>query len=209
MAFTLAFEVVERNDNKLLTITDTSGEVATGTVTGWGSPNPAYTGINGSTHTLELEISITTSDGLEVEYDTIDLYDEFGPFSSVTDLVFPLDCSMLKVSSVAMGTSDDEFPDGIYKINYVYDDGLVTEESTESSEIIYGKVRNAVYELLRMMTTSYEYEGYIDDGVLLAIFTNTYLDGILASDPVARRNSVTSQLYVLERLLINESTYEI
>jgi len=211
MALTLAFEVVERNDNKLLTITDTSGEVSTGTVTGWGAPNPVYTSIvaSGGTHTLELDITITTSDGIETVYDTIDLYSEFGPFASITDLVFPLDCSMLKVSGIAMGTSSDVFPDGIYKINYMYDYGLSTYRNTEESIIVYGKVKNSTYETLRKMTTSYEYEGYIDDGVLLAIFTNTYLDAILVTDPVSRRDSVISQLYTLERLLINESSYEI
>jgi len=211
MALTLAFDVVERNDNKLLTITDTSGEVSTGTVTGWGAPNSVYTTIvaSGGAHTLELNINITTSDGTVTYYDTIDLYTAFGPFATIGDLVFPLDCSMLTVDGIAMGTDDETFPDGIYDIEYVYDHSLGTMVTTTTATTIYGKVRNGTYELLRKMTTSYEYEGYIDDGVLLAIFTKTYLDGILASDAIARRNSVTSQLYTLERLLINESSYEI
>jgi hypothetical protein len=211
MAFTLAFSVTERNDNKLLTITDTTGEVSTGTATGWGSPNPLYSEVvaSGGLHTLELNINVTTSDGTVTYYDTIDLYTEFGPFASITDLVFPLDCSMLKVDDVAIGTSEDSFPDGIYDIEYIYDYDLVTESITTNTETICGKVRNGTYELLRKMTTSYEYEGYIDDGVLLAIFANTYLDGILVSDAIARRDSVTAQLYTLERLLINESSYEI
>jgi len=211
MALVLAFEVTERNDNKLLTITDTTGEVSTGTVTGWGAPNALYTTIvaSGGAHTLELNIDITESDGTITYYDTIDLYTTFGAFATIADLVFPLDCSMLKVSGIAMGTSDDQFPDGIYDIEYIYDDALATEKITTVAETVYGKVRNGTYELLRKMTTSYEYEGYIDDGVLLAIFTKTYLDGILAADNIARRTSVYTQLYVLERLLINESSYEI
>jgi len=209
MALTLAFDVTERNDNKLLTITDTSGEVSTGTITGWGAPNALYTTIDGVTHTLGLNISITTSDGNTIDYDTIDLYDEFGAFTAVTDLVFPLDCSMLTVSGVAFGTSDDQFPDGVYEVEYVYDHTLITTSTTTEVLTVYGKVRTGVYELLRQMTTSYEYEGYIDDGVLLAIFANTYLDAIITVDPLARKNSVTGYLYTLERLLINESSYEI
>jgi hypothetical protein len=215
MAFTLAFDVTERNDNKLLTITDTSGEVATGTATGWGAPNPVYTTIvaSGGAHTLELEISITISNGTKTTYDVIDLYTEFAPvggFAAITDLVFPLDCSMLKESGIAMGTSDDEFPDGIYEITYIYDDGLVTEDYTTYSELIHGKVKNATYQLLRMMSTSYEYEGYIDDGAVLGVFVKTYLDAMInAFDEVAREASVLGQLYTLERILINESTYEI
>lgn len=211
MAFTLTFEVTERNDNKLLTITDATGEVSTGTPTGWGAPNPLYTEIvaDGGAHTLELNITTTTSDGTITYYDTIDLYTEFGPFTSTTDLVFPLDCSMLKVGGIAMGTSDDVFPDGVYDIEYIYDYGMISISLTEVAETVHGKVRNGTYELLRMMTTSYEYEGYIDDGVLLAIFAKTYLDGILTSDAIARRTSVLAQLYTLERLLINESSYEV
>lgn len=209
MAFILNFAVEERNDNKLLTITDTTGEVATGTATGWGAPNPLYTTINGVTHTLELGIVRTASDGTVFSYDTIDLYVVFGGFTSIADLVFPLDCSMLKIAGEAIGTSEDQFPDGIYDIQYLYDGGLSSEYSYSISKIVYGKVREGVYELLRKMNTSYEYEGYIDDGVLLAVFANTYLDGILASDAITRRTSVIDQLYTLERLLINESSYEI
>ena len=209
MALTLAFDVVQRNDNKLLTITDTSGEVSTGTVTGWGAPNYVYTTIDGVTHTLELNITITISDGSITYCDPIDLYTVFGPFASITDLVFPLDCSMLEVSGVAIGTSDDEFPDGIYDIEYVYDDTLATETTLTEAVTVYGKVRTGTYELLRKMTTSYEYEGYVDDGVLLAVFAKTYLDAIVVADNIARRTSVYTNLYTLERILINESSYEI
>jgi|GEM_PF-4140124 hypothetical protein len=211
MAFTLNFEVTERNDNKLLTITDTTGEISTGTSTGWGIPNPLYTniGVSGSTTALELDIKITESDGVETTYDTIDLYTEFGPFVTVDDMVFELDCSMLKVSGIAIGTSDDELPDGIYEIQYTYASGEVTETYTVDFVLVYGKVKKGVYELLRKMNTDYEYEGAVEDDVLLTIFTKTYLDGILAADAVARRDSVIEQLYTLERLLINESSYEI
>jgi hypothetical protein len=214
MALTLSFSVVERNDNKLLTITDTSGEVATGTATGWGIGNALYTTIVGSggAHTLELDIVVTTSDGTVTTYDTIDLKTTFRPgsaFSAVSQLTFPLTCAMLKVTGTAIGTADTSFPDGIYSITYVYDDGLGTEISTTTSNLVYGKVKKGVYELLRQMNTSYEYEGYIDDTAILTIFVKAYLDAILANDINARPTSITAQLYTLEKLLINEASYEI
>lgn len=211
MAFTLNFEVTERNDNKLLTITDTTGEVSTGSVDGWGDTHPEYTSVaaSGTATSLELNITITTSDGLETVYDTIDLYTEFGPFATITDLVFPLDCSMLVSSGEALGTSDDEFPDGIYEIQYVYASDEVTETATVDSILVYGKVKNGVWEMLRKMNRDYEYEGAVEDDVLLAVFAKTYLDGMLAADVSGREDSIIGQLYTLERLLINESSYDV
>ena len=84
MALTLTYNVTERNDNQLLTITDT-----TSTITGWGiGTNPAVTDIASLSNQLTLDITITTSDGTEIAYNTINLYDTFGPFSTQSDLVF-------------------------------------------------------------------------------------------------------------------------
>ena len=209
MALVLDFSIVERNDNKLLTITDTSGVYnAITNPTGWGAPNLTVAGITSvaGAQSLELDITITISDGTTTIYDTIDLHSVIAAHVDLTDLVFPLDCSDLKVATIAIGTSDDEFPDGIYEITYS-SNGVATSHT--NVEIVYGKVKNATYELLRQMNTSYEYEGYIDDGAVLAVFAKTYLDSILTNDPSARETAVLDQLYTLERLLINESTYEI
>jgi hypothetical protein len=207
MAFTLAYSVVERNDNLLLTVTDTSGEVATGTATGWGAPNPDYTAIDGVTHTLGLNITVTTSDDVSVTYDTIDLFAEFGPFAAVTDLVFPLDMTYLKVSGVSAGAATDAFPDGIYDFEYVYDDTLLSEESTEVSILIDGAVQNAVYELLRSVPTMYDCDVPHSKEVLDIVFTRLFLNSIRASAVVSRRSSIISQLYTLERLVTNVSYY--
>lgn len=211
MALVLDFSVLERNDNKLLTITDTAGTYhAVDNPTGWGAPNltvPGITDIAGA-QSLTLDITITTSDGTQTVYDTIDCHSLMAHHVDVTDLVFALDCSDLidSVGGTALGTADDEFPDGIYSIVYT-SDGAATAHT--NVEIIYGKVKNATYELLRQMNTSYEYESYIDDDAILAIFAKTYLDAILTNDPITRETSVLGELYTLERLLINESTYEV
>lgn len=206
MAFTLSYSVTERNDNKLLTITDTSGEVATGTATGWGAPND-YTGIDGATHTLEFNLTITTSNGEATTYDTIDLFSEFGPFATVADLVFELDPTMLKVGTVSQFTSDSEFPDGIYEIEYVYDDTLGTEEYTTSTELVYGIVRNIVYELSRTIPMMYECGAPHEKSTLDIIFMNMYLSSTVRSSLSGREASVLNDLYSLERLVTNTSNY--
>ena len=212
MAFTLSYSVTERNDNKILTITDTSGEVSTGTSTGWGTPNPVYTSIvaSGGLHTLELNITISKSDGTETTYDTIDLYTLFAPgggFADINDLVFPLDCSMLISSGEALGTSDDEFPDGVYEIEYVYDAGLGTEESTTETTLIDGIVDNSITELLRLIPTNYECCAPHEKSTLDTMFCKAYLSSIRKSASVARKDSVLNQLGVLERLVTNVSNY--
>lgn len=208
MAFTLSYSVTERNDNKLLTVTDTSGEVATGTATGWGAPNPEYATIDGVTVTLELDITITTSDGTSTTYDTIDLYTEFAPiggFATITDLVFPLDCSMLTSSGVALGTSDDVFPDGIYEFTYTHDDGAATYTTT--SELIYGNVKNAVYELLRTIPAMYECGAAHEKSTLDILFMRMYLNTLIISTLAGREDSVLTQLGVLEDLLNTNGAY--
>ena len=75
-------------------------------------------------------------------------------------------------------------------------------------EPIVGQVREDVYYLLRAMATTYECTGCISDGILLAIFTKTYLDSIEYVDLDARKSSALNQIYTLQRLLINIPTYE-
>lgn len=205
MALSLSFSTTERIDNKVITITDTSGIYhAVTNPTGWGAPNTAVTDIDGVAVTLTLIIQITTSDGTITLYDPINLFTGFGPFVTVNDLVFAIDCSKLFDSGTPLGTSNDELPDGVYDI--VYSCNAVTETNTE---LIDGITENSVYKLLRMMNTAYEYEGCIEDTTIVAIFVKTYLDSIEALDVSARRQSVLDQLYTLERLLINTSVYDI
>jgi len=200
MALTLTYNVLERNDNQLLTITDT-----TAVATGWGvGGNPAVTDIASATNKLTLDIKITTSDGVETTYDQINLYDEFGPFATTSDLVFELDCTLLTVSAVALGTADSEFPDGIYEFTYSYDSPTV---STTGTVLLDGRVTAGVYELLRTIPTKYECGGPHEKEVLDIIFAKAYLDSIHASAYVARIDSILNQLTVLERLITNVSTY--
>ena len=214
MALDLTFSVVERNDNLRITLTDTTGTYGADNLGGWeigAATNPDVNDITVSgsgTFTLELSVTITTSNGTETTYDDIDLFTEFGPFTLPSDLVFALDCTMLESDGSALGAATDQFPDGVYEFTYIYNQGILGVKTEIVKQAIVGKVQNDVYYLLRAMATSYECEGCVNDGILLAIFTKTYLDGIAYIDLDARPTSALNQIYTLQRLLINIPTYE-
>ena len=208
MALVLSFSIEERNDNKLITVTDTAGTYhVVDNPTGWGAPNPDVTGIDGVTHTLELNITVTTSDGTATTYDAIDLFTEFGPFAVTSDLVFELDMTMLKVIGVSAGTTDDEFPDGIYEIEYVYDDGLGSERSVNYDILVDGVVRVAVYDLLREIPTIYNCNECKSKTVLDAIYCYGCLNVMRSDAYAAKKEELINLLYTLERLVINGSNY--
>lgn len=211
MALELSFSVVERNDNKLLTVSDTAGIYdAVTNDTGWGAPNLAVTDIDGVTHTLELDITLTTSDYTVTTFDSIDLYTTFAPvggFLTVADLVFPLDCSMLFVGGSSWGDSDTEFPDGLYQMSYIVDRGLAAEDIYTVTVLLDGIVANDLYALLRTLPVDYGLKECNTKRILDIIFMKTYLDSIHASAYSARTTSILDQLKVLERLLQNVSTY--
>jgi hypothetical protein len=205
MAFTLAYSVTERNDNLVLTITDTTGT----DVTGWGNgANPTVASItaDGGAHPLLLTISITTSDDVTIDYAPIDLHETFltGGHTTTADLVFPLTMADLKVYSVAAGTDETKFPDGIYEITYQYDSPATS--STTGSMLVDGVVTAAVYALLRTIPAKYEC-GCLSEESRYIMFLNTYLRAIEVSAYVARIDSVLDQLSVLENLLDDVSTY--
>ena len=206
MAFTLAYTVTESNDNKTITITDASGTGATG----WGAgTNPATTDIGavGSTHDLQLIISITTSSNTTTTYTAIDLYTEFGPFATVADLVFPITCDMLVASGTALGTSADEFPDGIYNIKYVYNLGETNESTVDEDVLIDGVITVEIYDLLRQIPTIYNCSDCKSKTVLDAIYCYGCLNVMESDAYVARSEEIINLLYVLERLVEDGSTY--
>jgi len=208
MVLSLSFSVEERNDNKIITVTDSTGVYDALTNTGgWGAPNPEVTDIDGSNHTLEMIITITTSDNVEVEYDPIDLFTEFGPFTTTADLVFELDCSMLLIGTEALGTTDTEFPDGIYEVVYIYDRGLGSEVSTTVNLLIEGQSRNSVYNLLREVPTIYNCSDCRSRVILDTLLSKAFLDAIRASAYVAQEENLLKDLAVLERLVIDGSNY--
>lgn len=195
MAVTLALSYVERNDNKILTLTDIS--------TDWGTP--AVSGLT----TLTLDIEITVSDETTTVYDTINLVtlNSLNGSSTQANLVFELDASKLKVIGTPLGTSIDVFPDGIYQFVYTLDHGLATESILTESVLMEGNVRNKVYQKLRTIPTLYNCAECKSNQIMDAIFAYGYLNSMRAGGYVAKTEELLSQLYVLERILDYGSTY--
>jgi len=231
MALELALSFLEKNDNTGLQLTDDTGTTATGTTTGWGvasslAPNPAtdvVTDIVAAAVTtaekwhLQLDVTVTTSDGTETTYDQIDLHDldSTGPFATVADLVWVIDPADLVSSGTAMGAATDELVDGIYDITYSLWDAptdTTTEESVlETSILVDGKVRVKVYDVLRQIQSIYDctneeepiYNPAFRD-VLVALLKYGMFRGMIANVSDGNQTEIQNILDTLERLTIND-----
>jgi hypothetical protein len=201
MALTLSLSYTERNDNKVLTITDTTSNWSTG----------GNIDVNDVT-TMTLAIDITTSNGTVTSYDTINVVTllGLGGGSVQSDLVVPITAASLKVAGIPLGTVLDELPDGIWDITYAVASTVPVSSAVLVEEhLVDGVVRTAVYKLLRKMNNAYEWDECMDEGVLNVIFAKTYLDAMNILDVGARRTAVTDQLYTLERIITNIESYDI
>lgn len=191
MALDLTY--TERNDNELLTLTDVT--------TTWGvAPLPAIAAIS----TLTLDVTITESDNTETVCTQIDLVtlNTLDGSSTQSDLVFELSALTL-----GLGAVGDELPDGVYEILYVVDEGLGTEVSFSESILVQGKVRKAVYELLRELPVTYNCQDCKTKEMMDTIFCYGLLNSLEAAGYVAKNEELINQLFVLERIITNGSSY--
>lgn len=189
----LALTYTERNDNELLTLTDVT--------TSWGSaPLPAIAAIA----TLTLDVTITESDSTETVCTQIDLValNNLDGSSVQADLVFELDANTLGI-----GAAGDELPDGIYDFIYVVDEGLGTEVSFTESILVQGKIRKAVYELLRALPVTYNCQDCKTKEIMDTVFCYGLLNSLEAAGYVAKNEELVNQLFVLERIVTNGSSY--
>lgn len=206
MALALNLSALERNDNKLLTLTDTS--------TGWNTGgDPNFTSIaarTSQTYSLTLDITINTTTSVTI-YNQIDCYVlHGGAFATQADLVFELDASKFIYNGSPIGTSDTVLPDGIYDVVYKvqswngssWDDIDVKSISI----LIYGQIKQKVYDKLRKVPKWSECpDGYRD--INEASYYYTFLQSIEKSAFVARKSELLQMLETLERLLLNGSNY--
>jgi hypothetical protein len=195
MAVDLHLDYVERNDNKLLTLSDIS--------TGWSTP------AGSDITTLSLTVSITTSNNTTTDYDLINLVSKYNITSATTqaELIYYLDASDLKFRGTPLGTNTDLLPDGIYEFKYVLDNGLGTAQVLDEFVLMEGNVRNAVYQALRTIPTLYMCQECKSKQIMDAIFAYGYLNSIRAGGYVAKTEELLNQLFVLERLLEYGSSY--
>src|SRR3972149_315343 len=195
MALALNLSVVERNDSKLVTFTDTS--------TGWGTEgDPSYTNIESKTdisptYALVLNITINTSTET-IEFDEIDLYDLAGPFATIADLVFEIDHSNLLISGNTLYTSIDLLPDGIWDISYkVQFYNVGTWEDVDEkvfSVLIYGDIKTQVYYRLRLVPNHYSTKILNSRDIQEPLLYYTFLQSIEKSAFVARREELLEML---------------
>jgi hypothetical protein len=208
MALVLNFSVIEQNDNKVITFTDTS--------TGWGTgTDPNYTAIAAvptQTYSLLLDITVNTPSGVVI-YDTIDLYGKglHTPFTVQGDLVFALDSSIITSGGNVLGDNNTLLIDGIWDVTYRvqhYTGGIWVTISTKTiSLLVDGQVTKAVYDKLRLvpMWTDSDTNRYRD--IQEAGYYYTYLQSIEKSAFIARKDELIQMLETLQRLLINGSNY--
>jgi hypothetical protein len=206
MALALELSALERNDSKLLTLTDVS--------TGWNTGgDPDFTSIairSNNTYSLTIDITLNTPTGVVI-YDQIDGYllgD--GPFAVQSDMVFPISATSLQINSSPLGTIDTLLPDGIWDVTYKlqhYVTGSWVDVATKSvSILVYGQIKTKVYNKLRKVPKWSECaNGYRD--ISEASFYYTYLQSIEKSAFVARKAELLQMLETLERLLLNGSNY--
>jgi hypothetical protein len=206
----------QSNDATVLRVTDSTGLYnVTTNPGGWldeadsiPATQPKVSIIDGTTYHLTIDLTITTSNGTEVTYDTIELYDTFGSFSSVNDLVFDIDSSMLIKSAVALGTSESQLPDGWYDLTYKFvDDGATYTDSTYTiSFFVDGVIREKIYDKVRDIPyfTSWKlfennYKEWSD--ILNPMYLSGLHIGMLSEVSEARKTEVLASLSVLENLL--------
>jgi hypothetical protein len=221
MALSLALTYIQSNDAATLQLTDATGLTGAG---GWGQGgNITYTDIDGpldnvgTTYGLSLDITITTSNSVTNTYDQIDLYDEFGPFTTYPDdMVFEITPDMLidSVTGGALGLVSDPLPDGIYAITYkVIADpaGSPSDYATLSESILVdGTVRIKVYDQLRLIPTTYLCVGTSPSScpeyirIRNALVKFGLLRGMVATVSNARQNEILDILDTLERLTLND-----
>ena len=225
MALDLSISFEQSNDNKTITITDTTGTYSADNVTGWGSPNIDVGDIIEAQYStvdkyhLILDVSITDSTGTETAYTQINLRDHNGAdFTEPADLVFEINASHLISSGVVLGTSDDELPDGLYAIDYRIVDasdstqtetnGVTTTDNyiVDTIYLVHGVVKAAVYDQLRQIPTDYMCNNCKTDEIMEAIFASGYLQAIETSAYVAKQEELIIMLATLESIVRDGST---
>ena len=218
-------EYSQSNDATTLTITDVAGTyVLVDNITGWGDPGETKEDVtniviasdvvnDGATQThLLLDVTVTDKNGVETEYDQINLYDQNGgAFSDAGELTWDITAADLDVSGTAMGAATDKLDDGIYELIYqlVDNDDHDTVVQTFSEDVLVdGDVRIDVYNKLRAVPISYDYEAIdLSRDIMEALLCYSYLQAIEASSSVSMKAELITMLYTLDKMVSDGSHY--
>ncbi len=205
--------VTQSNDATLLTISDnTKAYHAVDNTSGWGGPNTNLSDIDGSTTSLIIQITVTTNDGVETVYDSIDFFTLNTTVPTTTeDLVFILTPANLISDGVAMGAVGDKFIDGWYEIVYSIDHDLASGAGVINTyviqKLIAGDVRLKIYDKYLLYPyhsilaiQSKPYMSNIQE-LLFPAYLATLYEGMYANANVSSKNEVLKQLALLNNLI--------
>jgi hypothetical protein len=201
MALNLTLSFEEQNDAKAIIVRDTTG---TEDSTAWDvGLNPNFTEVDNVNYALYLTITITTPDNDPITYDTIDLYDEFGPFVNYEDLTYTINASHLITNGEALGDADDDIPDGVWDITYTVSEiGVATQDFT-FTVFFSGVIQKEVYDKLRVIPTTYLCSDCNSRNIREAMFMYAYLVSLKSAAYLGKTEELLTQLAVLERMVIN------
>lgn len=146
-----------------------------------------------------LDTTVTGVDGVADAKTQVDLYAEFGPFSSQNDMVYTITAALLG------DAADSVLEDGLYALTYSLTTPLgVTTLSV--TILVYGIVKVATYEKLRNINVWYMCtDGCPTDEIQEADLCGAYLSSIENSAYVAKTEELLNMLTVLNNIILNGS----
>jgi hypothetical protein len=202
---------IQSNDNTVIRIQDDTGDYSALNLSGWGAPNTALSTINGTTNALTLTVTYTDSSNITTVYEPIDVYDYLGHTpTDITDLVIYISSAMLipNGGTEAVGEVTDELPDGWYSVEYSISviTTSVVLDSLSSDFIIDGKIRNKIYDMLRLIpkdvytSTPYRVNVYNWGELTYPLYVLSLFEAMLAYITPARKSEVLEMMNLIQRL---------
>ncbi len=199
------YEIVSRStlDFTLYGATDNNAGtrfVATGAGTlGAGDEVEPVTPYASEITAATLDVTVTGVDGVADAKTQVDLYSEFGPFSSQNDMVYTITAALLG------DTANTVLEDGLYALTYSLTTPLgVTTLSV--TILVYGIVKVATYEKLRNINIWYMcLDGCPTSDIQEADLCGAYLSSIENSAYVAKTEELLNMLTVLNNIILNGS----
>lgn len=150
-----------------------------------------------------LDTTITGVNGTPITKTQVDLFSEFSPFATQSDLVYT-------ITAVLLGdTANSLLVDGLYELDYnitTVIDGTTETYSLNVTILVYGQVKVATYEKLRNIPVLYMcQDGCPTSEIAEADLCGAYLSGIENSAYVAKTEELLNMLIVLDNIIKNGS----
>jgi hypothetical protein len=175
--------------------------VSTGTGTlGAGDEVTPVTPTAAEITSATLDTTITGVDGIATAKSQVDLYSQFGPFTTQNDMVYTITAALLG------DTADSELIDGLYELDYTLGYGGTGTATLNVTILVYGIVKVATYEKLRNINVWYMCtDGCPTDEIQEADLCGAYLSSIENSAYVAKTEELLNMLVVLDNIVKNGS----